>query len=150
MITRPLDITSRLRPEPRSFDFLFYVNAGLLVLFFSLFGSRFVLAPGLGVDFRVPEVAGAAAGAQMTTHRITVRQSGQIFADDGGLVTLRQLGQWLDRQKTATAHPSLLILASADVRNDELAEIVSVAKKAGFAVIWGALEPALSAEGGRR
>lgn len=150
MITRPLDITSRLRPEPRCFDFLFYVNAGLLALFFSLFGSRFVLAPGLGVDFRVPEVAGAAAGAQMTTHRITVRQSGQIFADDGGLVTLRQLGQWLERQKTTTAHPSLLILASAGVRNDELAEIVTVAKKSGFAVIWGALEPALSVEGGRR
>jgi biopolymer transport protein ExbD len=147
MITRPLDISSRLRPEPRGFDALFYVNVGLVVVFFSLFGSRFILAPGLGVDFRVPEVEGASAGAQITTHRITVRQSGQIFADDGGLITLKQLGQWLDRQKPKTAQPSLLILASAGVRNDELAEIVSVARKAGFGVVWGALEPALSGEG---
>lgn len=150
MIARPLDISSRLRPEPRCFDFLFYVNVGLVVLFFSLFGSRFVLAPGLGLDFRLPEVTGAAAGARLTTHRITVRQSGQIFADDGGLVTLKQLGQWLERQKMKTAQPSLLILASAAVRNDELAEIVTVANQAGFAVIWGALEPTPMGEGARK
>ena len=48
MITRPLELSSRLRPEPRTFDWVFYVNGGLIVLFFSLFGSQFVLAPGLG------------------------------------------------------------------------------------------------------
>ena len=32
MITRPLDIAAKLRPEPRNFDFLFFVNGGLLVL----------------------------------------------------------------------------------------------------------------------
>ena len=32
MITRPLDLASRLRPEPRSFDWLFYVNGGVIVL----------------------------------------------------------------------------------------------------------------------
>lgn len=149
MITRPLNLASHLRVAPRSFDFLFYVNAGLLALFFSLFGSRFILAPGLGVDFQVPELAGASAGAQPTTHRITVRRSGQIFADDG-LVSLKQLGQWLERQKTTTPKPSLLILASAGVRNDELAEIVTVARRAGFAVVWGALEPADGGEGGRK
>ena len=31
MITRPLDLASKMRPEPRNFDWLFYVNAGLLV-----------------------------------------------------------------------------------------------------------------------
>ena len=32
MITRPLDLASKLRPEPRNFDWLFFVNAGLLSL----------------------------------------------------------------------------------------------------------------------
>lgn len=62
MIVRPLDLASRLRPEPRDFDALFYVNAGMLALFFSLFGSRFVIAPGLELDFQVPVVAGAGRG----------------------------------------------------------------------------------------
>ena len=31
MITRPLDLASRLRPAPRTFDFWFFVNIGLIV-----------------------------------------------------------------------------------------------------------------------
>ena len=67
MITRPLDLASKLRPPPRNLDMLFLVNGGLLVLFFMLFGSRFVLSPGLGVDFRLPVMAGALANATATT-----------------------------------------------------------------------------------
>jgi biopolymer transport protein ExbD len=107
-----------------------------------MFGSRFVLAPGLGIDFQLPEQVGAvAAGASTTTHQITVRGSGQIFADDG-LVSIKQLGQWLERQRSTTPHPSLLVLASASVTTEALAEIVSVARRAGFSVVWGGLEPA--------
>ena len=59
MITRPLDLAAKLRPEPRRFDALFYVNVGVLALFFLVFGSRFVLAPGLGLDFKLPEMPAA-------------------------------------------------------------------------------------------
>ncbi len=149
MITRPLDLSSHLRPPPRSFEFLFYVNAGVLVLFFSLFGSRFISAPGLGIDFQVPEMAGATAGARTTTHQITVRNSGQIFADDG-LVSILQLGRWLERQKQTTPNASLLVLASGGVSNDKLADIFSVAHRAGFTVVWGALEPVIRGERNRR
>jgi biopolymer transport protein ExbD len=80
---------------------------------------------------------------------MTVLRSGQIFADDG-LVSLKQLGLWLERQKATTPTPSLLILASSGVRNDELAEIVTVARRAGFGVVWGALEPTDGGEGSRK
>ena len=142
MIARPLDLVRHLRPLPRNFDALFYVNVGLVALFFFLFGSRFVLAPGLGVDFRVPEKSGAGAGAQRTTHQITVKGPGQIIADDGP-VSIEQLEAWLQKQKAAAKHPvTLLILASYTVPNGFLAEVASVAQRAGFNVVWGALEPA--------
>ena len=32
MLSRPLDLASRLRPEPRNFDWLFIVNGGLIAL----------------------------------------------------------------------------------------------------------------------
>jgi biopolymer transport protein ExbD len=32
MITRPLDLASKLRPEPRNFDFLFLINGGLILI----------------------------------------------------------------------------------------------------------------------
>ena len=90
MITRPLDVASKLRPEPRNFDVLFYVNAGLIALFFTLCGSRFILAPGLGVDFQVPVLSGAIAGSATTDRFISVLPSGQIFAD--GLVNMKPAG----------------------------------------------------------
>ena len=89
MITRPLDLAAKLRAQPRNLDALFYVNVGMLVLFFFVFGSRFVLAPGLGVDFELPKLPGAVSNAVTTTSTISVKNSGQIFAD--GLLSLPQL-----------------------------------------------------------
>lgn len=141
MITRPLDLANRLRPEPRSFDYWFFVNAGLLVLFFSLFGSRFVLAPGLGLDFEMPRIAGARGGATTTERVISVRPAGQIFAANG-LLNHAQLADWLRTEAAKLREPSLLVRASADVPVAELAEIVSAAREAGFVrVVLGAEEP---------
>jgi biopolymer transport protein ExbD len=139
VITRPLDLASKLRPEPRSFDFLFFVNAGLIVLFFDVLGSRFVLAPGLGVDFQMPTMSGALAGAAMTDRFISVLPSGQIFAD--GLLNMSQLREWLKVEAKKLRQPSLLVRASAGVPISQLTEIVSAAREAGFRrVVWGAEE----------
>ncbi len=149
MITRPLDLAPRLREPPRSFDWLFFVNAGLLVLFFSLFGSRFVLAPGLGIDFRLPTVAGANANARPATHVISVIDSGQIFTPDG-LRKLSELAAWLKVQARETPAPLLLVRAGVDVPTSVLADVASAARSAGFDMIWAAGEPpAAGGRGGR-
>jgi len=149
MITRPLDLAARLRPTPRNFDALSYVNVGLLALFFLVFGSRFVLAPGLGVDFKLPEMPGAMAGAVTTTSTISVKNSGQIFAD--GLLSLAQLREWLKSQAQKTKHPSLLVRMSAGVPVSVQNEIVSAAREAGFGsnITLAAEEPAANAAPGR-
>ncbi len=142
MITRPLDLASKLRSQPRNLDFLFLVNGVLIVLFFLLFGSRFVLAPGLGVDFVMPEMAGAAAGAARTTHVISVVRPGLVFVDDGA-INFEQLREWLKIQAAQTREPSLLVRAnSGQVPVAALTEVSSAAFEAGFArVVVGALEP---------
>src|SRR5438445_572221 len=124
MITRPLDLASKLRPEPRNFDWLFVANAGLLVMFFSLFGSRFVLAPGLGVAFRLPTVTGANAAARPPTHVINVLDSGQIFTADGPQ-KLEALGGWLRAQARSTPAPLLLIRADRRVPASIITDIAS-------------------------
>lgn len=138
MITRPLDLASRLRPEPRRFDTLFYVNVGALVLFFFVFGSRFVLAPGLGVDFQVPTMP-SVSGA-FTTSTISVKNSGQIFAD--GLLSLPQLREWLKAEAKRNKHPSLLVRMSAGVPVSLQTDIVSAAREAGFNSVMLAAEEA--------
>jgi biopolymer transport protein ExbD len=141
MIARPLGLAGRLRPEPRDADAVFYVNVCALALFFTLFGSRFVLAPGLGLDFELPQVAGAREGAAPTTCYISVLRTGQIFTDDG-LFNLAQLQDWLNAQAKLYRRPSLLIRASAGVPLSSLARIFDLAHKAGFRVVVGAEDPA--------
>jgi biopolymer transport protein ExbD len=147
MITRPLDLASKLRPEPRSLDALFYVNVGVLALFFYSFGSRFILAPGLGVDFKLPETRGALPGS-LTTTTISVKNSGQIFAD--GLLSMAQLREWLKTEAKKNKHPSLLVRMSAGVPVSVQNEIASAAREAGFDnVILAAEEPAANTTPGR-
>ncbi len=149
MITRPLDIASHLQPPPRSMDWLFYVNGGLIVLFFFLFGSRFVLAPGLGVDFRLPEMPEAQINAAATTHFISVKRGGIIFASGSGALNLAQLREWLHAQAQTVKTPVLLVRASADVPVSELVEIYTVARQAGFAIHQGAEAPPASDSAGQ-
>jgi len=141
MIMRPLDLASRLRPAPKNFDLLFLVNGGLLVLFFMLFGSQFVLSPGLGVDFRLPQMPGAMANAMATSSTISVKNSGQIFAD--GLLTMDQLREWLKVEARRSKHPSLLVRMSSGVSVSVQNDIVSAAREAGFGsnIVLAAEEP---------
>lgn len=150
MITRPLDLASKLRPEPRSNDWVFFVNAGLIVLFFSMFGSRFVLAPSVGIE--LPEVAGANADAVASTHSITVYASGQILA--GGTVDLAGYEKWAaakiaDWKRTKpSAPPSLLIVADRRVEAGLIAKISMTAYQAGFSLVRLAATEPKAASGG--
>lgn len=149
MITRPLDLASRLRPEPRNFDWLFYVNAGLIGLYFAVFGSSFVLAPGMALEFRLPQATGATAAAATPTSVVSVTDSGQIFAD--GLRTLDQLSDWLRLEAAKSREPVLIVRASREVRVSLLADIANAASAAGFKrVLSAAVEPEVSRPGRKR
>lgn len=141
MITRPLDLASRLRPAPRNFDAWFYVTVGLILLAFFVLGSRFVLAPGFGVDFQLPEMAGVRAQAVKTTHDVAVNDTGLIIAEEGS-ITLKRLGEWLKEEAKTTKEPTLLVRADAGVKTSQLTKIAELARAAGFRVVWAAQEPA--------
>lgn len=148
MIARPLDLASRLRPEPRNFDWLFYVNILALVLFFALFGSAFVLAPGLSV--RLPVAAGSNANAQPVTHFITVLGDDQIFTPHG-VIKLEQIGKWLADQARTTKAPVLLVRADSAVPVSTLGLISGTAKDVGFVdVTWATVDAADGARSGGR
>lgn len=149
MTTRPLDLASRLRPEPRSLDAMFFVNVALLVFFFALFGSHFVLAPGLGVDFRLPAIAGANANAKAPTHVISVLATGQIFTSHGAR-KIEEIYAYLAEQAQGTQEPVLLVRGDAAVPTSVVGIITSAAKRAGFAdVLWAVGEPSGGSSGGR-
>jgi biopolymer transport protein ExbD len=156
MTTRPLDLATRLRARPANLDWLFFVNGGLIVLFFYLFGSQFVLAPSLGTTFRLPEMVGANTDAQPATHNLSVTDSGQIMVADGS-IDLAQLSEWLETQaakhrQEKHAPAVLLVRADRGVPTQVWTQILGLAQQAGFAVRLAVVEPkneATVGQGGR-
>ena len=158
MITRPLDLASRLRPIPRGLDALFYVNVGMLAVFFLLFGSRFVLAPGLAVDFALPK-AGDAATSRVTTDVVIAVPAANMAVVDGAVLDFNGLGAWLrgqtgaaSRQEGAPGRVSttprrrLLVQASSSLPARDLAEIYALAADAGFAGVLIATDGTVTGE----
>jgi len=143
MITRPLDLASRLRPPPLSFDWVFFVNAGAIVAFFIFFGSPFVLAPALGVEFRVPRMEGASVDPAVTRHVLNVTNAGQLLVRDGSLQNMAQLRDWLKREASTEKNPALLIIADERVPLSLATEISGAARSMGFSTVkFSAEEPA--------
>ncbi len=141
MITRPLNLSSRLKPPPRSFESIFYVNGGLIVLFFVLFGSRFVLSPGLGVDFKVPTLPGAMDGAASTDVVVAIKGADMAFVE-GAKVNFAGLRQYLLSRAGDRAGLRLLVQADAALTTADLTEVYDMARVAGFASVQIAAEPA--------
>ncbi len=137
MVTRPLELSSRLRPAPRSFDVLFYVNGALIGVFFLMFGSRFVLAPGI----RLPTHNNRTIEAVATTAVVSVMASGQIFVDRRGAITSEQLKTWLAEQAQRTPNSVVLVRADAGVSLQIISEIKEMAGEAGFSnVLFPSME----------
>ncbi len=147
MITRPLELASRLRSPLPGFDGIFYVNVALLAFFFTLFGSRFVLSPGLEVvtgaegGLRLPVAAGAAAGARPTDVTIAVNSARQILVADRGGLSWEQLRGWLAQRAQGRRDLRLLVLASASLPTEDLLRIRDLATEAGFSAVQIAAQP---------
>lgn len=140
MITRPLDLSARLKPPPRGFEVLFFVNVGLLALFFVLFGSRFVLSPGLGVGFDVPNLPGALDGAVATDVVVAVKAADMAFVE-GAKVDFAGLRRYLAERARERKDLRLLVHADATLTTRDLTEVYDMARKAGFAAVQIAAEP---------
>lgn len=145
MITRPLDLVSRLSSPPRELDALAWVNVGLIVLFFSLFGSSFVLAPGLPVGvgetaaLTLPRAGGAVQEAGATSVVITFRRDDLVLFE-GGMYSLKALSKPLEAY--AKKHPGAVILVRADqqVAVQAFLDLCAQARAAGFAHVFVAAE----------
>ena len=145
MNARPLELASRLRPPPRGFEALFYVNLLLLVQFFALFGAPFVLLPGMAIE-DLPQLDASAIDYQRASAVITLDPSGQIF-NSSGPISVQQLGEWLKakaleapavRAPGAASQPTLLIMGVATKSMQSLGPIVGAARTAGYQAVLAA------------
>lgn len=149
MITRPLDLLSKLRRPPRNFDFLFLVNGGLIALFFTFFSSHFVLSPGLrvnGADLKLHASSGALDNPAATPVSISINANGQIWGDTG-LIPPPKLLEWLSVQAKRAPGSTLLVIMDTHAQLEIITNISDAAKSAGFSDIQLAEQLAQPAAG---
>ncbi|MBI2497008.1 MAG: hypothetical protein HYV75_03480 [Opitutae bacterium] len=147
MITRPLELESRMSPPPRDLDFVAWVNVGVIVLFFSLFGSGFVLAPGLPVGVGaqpdtvvLPSVGLASQGSESASVVVSYR-SDNLILFEGGMYTLSELRRHLEGYVKMHSGAVLLVRADRQVTVQAFADLCEMARVVGFANVLLAAEP---------
>ena len=153
MITRPLELQSRLSAPPRDLDFFAWVSVGVIALFFGLLGSKFVLAPGVpvggdGNSLDLPQVSGAAEGLGQASVVVSYRRDNVILFE-GGMYTLSELRKHMEAY--AKQHPKAVMLVRADrqVSMQAFLDLCEMARQVGFAnVVAAAEQPA--PEGGAK
>lgn len=143
MVTRPLDLLSKLRPPPASFDAFYFVNAGVIALFFFVFGSRFVISPGIVVkegaaarDMVLPTAAGGLQRAMATTLVIRLLSREMIITNEGRC-NLEEFARWA-RSRAAAGDKRLLVQADYSVTLEDITEVLNIAGSAGLDVIYAA------------
>jgi biopolymer transport protein ExbD len=141
MIARPLDLASHLRRQPRSFDWVFFVNFGLIALFFVLFGSRFVLSPALAVngeDIRLSTASEMTVTYTAVRYAVSIKANGQIFVDPNGLVNFEQLRRWLSDRAKLSPGARLMIYSDKAVPVDDVLKISTAAIEVGLSPWYAA------------
>lgn len=149
MITRPLDLESRMSPPPRDFNAVAWVNVGLIVLFFTLLGSRFVLATGVLVGvgeagaIELPSVNPASASTAATSVVVSYRRDNVILFE-GGMYSLAELRKHMEAYARNNPGSVMLVRADRQVSNQALADLFAMAGAVGFKNVLLAAEPTVS------
>lgn len=148
MVTRPLDLASRLRRPSAPWDWLHVVNAGLIALFFVLFQSKHVIAPGIVITenqraaraLRLPAVPGAVELGGTVALVVSVMGRDLVFTEDGKY-TFAEFARWLQARRVPGGSARLLVRADDAVSLNDFSAIFDAASAAGFTVQLAA-EPA--------
>lgn len=135
MITAPLNLESRLRKAPKNFDALFYLNVGALVLLFVLFGSRFVMLPGVKVV--LPQLANKNWTEQAGNLRVLIQHDGQI-AFEGGFCSLETFKTRLAQIVAERGRVSLVVQADQLVPFHRVFDLSAAALDLDVPVSWAA------------
>jgi biopolymer transport protein ExbD len=137
MITRPLDLQSRLKAPSKRLNPVPLFDVLLIAFFFSLLSSKFVLSPGLTIN--LPQ-GGSGLGAPVSA--VLKVEGADMLLFDGRILNMESLGAAL-RTHTMTnpGETNLLIYFNRDVSVQTLLSVAEVAREEGVARVQLAAEP---------
>ena len=141
-LTRPLELEKTLTLPERRIDAVPMIDVLLIALFIMALGSRFIYAPGVGVDLslQLPASAGTFIEAVPTDAALTVKvltaKQDNLYIFDGSIYSLNTLEQMFkDYKQLEEGTATLLVKADKSVAIDTLVKIADLARTARFAKI---------------
>lgn len=126
--TRPFDFLQWVRPTPRRWYFVAWLNVALVVALVSVVGSRLVLAPGLEVG-----LPAAAETDRMSVGRslvATVTRSEVVYFS-GRRLKLGEFEARLKEEVRGRPEVALLLRADAELSVGGLLRVSDAARRAG-------------------
>lgn len=138
MITRPLDLQSRLTPPSRRLNVLPLFDVLLIAFFFSLLSSKFVLSPGLTLN--LPQ---GGSGPGLPADAVLTVRSDQMVFFEGQILNMSGLAPALREFVEAHGEAELVvsILFDRDVSVQTLFAVAELAREQGVARVHLAAEP---------
>jgi biopolymer transport protein ExbD len=143
MITRPFNFESHLTPPRSGIDLLPLINVCVLLLFFALLGSRFVLAPGTAMKLQLPTTTGHPPDALATSRVLTVGEveGREMLIFEGRILNLVSFERHLRERADIYRGEVLLVRMDRDVSMELLVRVTALAREGGFSDILVAAEP---------
>ncbi len=139
MITRPLDLRAHLRPPKSGINLLPVMDLLLIGLFFGLFWSDQILAPGLAID--LPEAGpGGDLGGLPASAVLTVRSNGMLLFE-GNILSMENLESALATHLQGISSPRLLINFDREVSMQTLLQVSERVRAAGVERVVVAAKP---------
>ncbi|TVR54118.1 MAG: biopolymer transporter ExbD [Puniceicoccaceae bacterium] len=141
----PLNLQDQLPRPTRRFPLLPILDVALILLFFGLFQSGFVVAPGLSLE--LPRTAGEPVDHAARFRILTVEEveGSELLIFEGRVLNLAGLERLLPTLEKPTRDEVLLIRLDRRVSLETLVRISEVARDAGFERIHLAAESAPAA-----
>lgn len=141
MIVQPFNFTARLKQTSVGFDIVPFIDFCLLLVFFTVLGSRFVVAPGLTVN--LPAMQAATSDAVPTSRVLTVGEveGRELIIYDNRVQSLKTLADSFAEHPAAAPGEVLLLRLKRDVSVQLLVQINELAAQAGFSAVQIAAEP---------
>lgn len=138
--SRPLQLERELTPPDYRMDIIPLVDVILIAFFFSLLGSRFILAPGVQIE--LPAVNAQAISGAPTAAVLTI-QNDNMLLFEGRIHTLGSFEAAMRTyfgDKGGLSDAVLLVKSDKDVSMSTFLYVCEIAQRAGFAKVHVAAE----------
>ncbi len=141
MKARPFDFEAHLHTKSRRLDVVPFIDVCLIAIFFSLFGSSYVFAPGITLNLPVSRTAAVDALPIYEVLTVGEIEGSERILFAGRIFNLETFEKGLLSGREERGETTLLVRIDESVSVGTLTKVCDIARASGFGEIQIAAEP---------